>query len=380
MAKVAKRRNRYVLDFYDNQGKRRRKTLPAGTTLKKAKEKLREIEEQVCRGNWLPETKIPLFKDVAKDWLEHKKLSIRASTWAAYDGHTRNHFADFDNLKINRITTAMIEKWMNVKISDGVNIKTLRKIDSSMGQILAYSVRHGYLNHNPMVNAERPRDINSYGGTAINILPLEKISSFLAAAPNQKYRTLFKLAIMSGARQGELLGLKWTDVLWSTGQIHIKRSYNNFAWYQPKTKTSRRKIDLGPTTLAELKRWRIACSPCELDLVFPSQIGGPINCVTMRKRHFYPTLKRAGIKRIRFHDLRHTYASILIDQGENIKYIQSQLGHSTPTVTLNIYSHLLKPTNQEAARRLEERIFGTSEKVDQTGHNLVTINKESLNR
>jgi len=88
MAKVAKRRGRYVLDFYDSQGKRQRQTLKAGTTLKRAKDKLREIEDQVSVGIWLPEVKIPLFKDVAKDWLEHKTLSVRASTWAGYDGHT----------------------------------------------------------------------------------------------------------------------------------------------------------------------------------------------------------------------------------------------------------------------------------------------------
>ena len=69
-------------------------------------------------------------------------------------------------------------------------------------------------------------------------------------------------------------------------------------------------------------------------------------------------LKGAGIPRIRFHDLRHTYASLMIEQGENIKYIQSQLGHATPTITMNVYAHLMKPVNQEAARRLEGRIFG----------------------
>ncbi|MFX0198763.1 MAG: site-specific integrase, partial [Candidatus Hodarchaeota archaeon] len=75
-------------------------------------------------------------------------------------------------------------------------------------------------------------------------------------------------------------------------------------------------------------------------------------------RHFLPALAAAGLPRMKFHGLRHTYASLLIEQGENIKYIQSQLGHSSPTVTLNVYAHLMKPTNQEAACRLENAIFG----------------------
>ena len=77
----------------------------------------------------------------------------------------------------------------------------------------------------------------------------------------------------------------------------------------------------------------------------------------MASRHYQPALKDAGLPKIRFHDLRHTYASLLIEQGENIKYIQTQLGHSSPTVTLNIYAHLMKSTNQESAYRLEKVIL-----------------------
>ena len=112
MACIAKRRGRYVLDYYDNQGKRHRQTLKKGITKKKAKEKLREIEDQIAKGLFIPEMKIPPFKKVAEDWLIHKKSNLRASTWSVYEGHTKNHFSEFDNLKINRITTARIEKYI----------------------------------------------------------------------------------------------------------------------------------------------------------------------------------------------------------------------------------------------------------------------------
>jgi integrase len=92
----------------------------------------------------------------------------------------------------------------------------------------------------------------------------------------------------------------------------------------------------------------------------------------MVQRHFLPALKAADLPRIRVHDLRHTYASLLIEQGENVKYIQSQLGHSSPTVTLNVYAHLMKPTNQEVACGLENSIFGA------TGHKMVTKAKKGL--
>jgi integrase len=92
----------------------------------------------------------------------------------------------------------------------------------------------------------------------------------------------------------------------------------------------------------------------------------------MRYRYFEPALEKAGIGKVRFHDLRHTYASLLIEQGENIKYIQSQLGHSSPSVTLNVYAHLMKSVNQEAALRLENAIFQTS------GSKMVAGNKKEI--
>ena len=100
--------------------------------------------------------------------------------------------------------------------------------------------------------------------------------------------------------------------------------------------------------------------PNEHDLVFPNSMGNPIDQSMLLRKHFFPALKKAEIGRIRFHDLRHTYASLLIEQGENIKYIQNQLGHASPVVTLEVYAHLINPTNQEAACRLENTIFKTS--------------------
>ena len=357
MACIAKRRNRWVIDYYDNQGKRQRQTLKKGTTKKKAREKLREIEDQLAKGIYIPDKKIPIFSEVAKEWLEYKKPNLRASTWSVYEGHTRNHFNDLDNLKINRISIAKIEKFISDRQKEGMHILTLRKILVTLGQIMAYAVRHRYISYNPFKDAERPKGQGEIKGQKTRILTPEEINTFLEKVTNQKCRTLFRLAIFSGARQGELLGLKWSDVDWENSQIHIQRTFNNDAWYSTKTETSNRKIDLGPKMLIDLKKWKLACPESKLNLIFPNKVGNPINHNNLVNRHFNPALKAAGLHRIRFHDLRHTYASLLIEQGENIKYIQNQLGHSSPTVTLNVYAHLMKPTNQAAAIRLENTIF-----------------------
>ncbi|MFH2098773.1 MAG: site-specific integrase, partial [Pseudomonadota bacterium] len=221
-------------------------------------------------------------------------------------------------------------------------------------------------------DAEKPRGGGEAREKSIRVLGREEIQGFLEAVQSPKYRTLFMLAITSGARQGELLGLKWPDVDWKNRQIHIQRTFNNGAWFDTKSKASCRRVDLGPATMDALKGWLAVCPESALGLVFPNEAGNPVNHNNMVRRHFQPALKAAGLPLIRFHDLRHTYASLLIDQGENIKYIQSQLGHSSPTVTLNVYAHLMSPVNQESARRLDSSLFGA------TGNNLGTIKAKGV--
>jgi integrase len=359
MAKVAKRRRRYVLDYYDHQGKRQRKTLKKGTTLKQAKDELRQIEDQLSKGIYISPSAIPTFEKVAEDWLKYKKPNIRSSTWSVYEGHTRVHFEDIKHLKINRVTIKTVEQWIADRQKAKMNISTLRKILVTFNQILAYAVRHQYIAYNPLRDAERPRKQGGQNESnhKVRVLNPKEIGALIGAVESPKYKVLFKLAIMSGARQGELLGLKWSDVDWENSQIHIQRTFNNQAWYDVKTDTSRRKIDLGPSTMAELKKWFLACPPNRLNLVFPNEADQPLNHNNLVSRYFNPALEKAKIERIRFHDLRHTYASLLIEQGENIKYIQNQLGHSSPTVTLNVYAHLMKKVNQEAACRLEKTVF-----------------------
>jgi integrase len=109
--------------------------------------------------------------------------------------------------------------------------------------------------------------------------------------------------------------------------------------------------------MTELKKWKLACPKTKLNLVFPNDAGNVMDDSHMLSRQFHPALKAAGIPRIRFHDLRHTYASLLIEQGENIKYIQTQLGHSSPSITMDVYAHLMKSSNQQAASRLENTVL-----------------------
>lgn len=352
--------SRYMLDFYDQTGIRRRETLPEGTSLKTAKDILRKYEEQSCKGIYIPESNNRAFEQVADDWLQYKKPNIRASSWSVIEGHIRNHMKDFYGIQINKITVEKIEKWITGKRAAGMHILTLRKILVNIGQIFKYAFRHKYIEVNPMLALERLKAQGKADQSPeMHVLNPAQVKAFLeAVASKHKYHTLFMLAILSGARRGELLGLKWSDILWDSNQISISRSYNNGSFYDTKTASSVRKIDLGQAMMTNLKKWRIACQPNKLDLVFPSSSGGTTNVTSLKKLHFFPALKQAGIQKIRFHDLRHTYASIMLSQGVNIKYIQKQMGHSKATVTLDIYSHLLEDSYPDCAQEFEKTVLG----------------------
>ena len=359
MACIAKRRGRYVIDYYDNRGKRRWQTLREGVTLKQAKDELRNIENQLATGIYIPTKDALAFNKVAANWLKYKKANVRGSTWHMYRGHVENHFGFINDLRINRITVATVEKFISNRRNKGLSLPTLRKILITFGQVMKYAVRHRLTDHNPVAEAEKPRSKGEVKTAVIHVLKPNEITLFLDNVADEKYHTLFMVAAMSGMRQGEIFGLKWSDILWDTNQIHVQRTYNNRAWYRPKSKHSNRKVDIGKTVMKRLKEWKLACPPNKLDLIFPNQSGDPLDRGYVLKNYFSPTLETAGLPKIRFHDLRHSYASLLIDQGENIKYIQNQMGHSKASVTLDIYAHLFDEDNPEAANRLDEKIFGS---------------------
>jgi integrase len=190
MACISKRRGRWVIDFYDQHGKRRWITLPEGTTKAKAKEELRAIEDQVNKKMIAPNAKALSFLEVAREWIEHKKLKLRETSWEVYEGHIRNHFDDLNYLKITRITIATVEKFITDRQVQGMNINTLRKILVTLGQILSYAVRHKYIDYNPLKEGERPGD-NVHRNEVkdqenINVLNPAQINTFLTQVKDEK--------------------------------------------------------------------------------------------------------------------------------------------------------------------------------------------------
>lgn len=393
MGCVRKRRNRWVLDYYDQTGKRRWMTMAEGSTKKQASKKLVEIGDKIDQGTYIPPKDLPYFPEVGESFLTSKKSSVRESTLQQYKGHFQNHLKPyFEKVKINQINFDAIEKFKQHCLEEKkVTPPTLCKILITLGAILTHAVRLHYIEFNPCREVEKPKkkDLDEERTEMIVLKPSE-IRALFNACPNQRDKVFFMTAVLTGAREGELLGLQWGDIDWLNSQIFIRRTFNHQKFMEPKSKTSRRKIDLAPELVLELKKWKLACPKGEpdpeappLDLVFPTESGKPENGTNMLARRFFPALRRAGLPKVRFHNLRHTYASLLIAQGEHPKYIQSQMGHSSINVTMDIYGHLMDTVNQRAASRLGRTVLGKEKDAQsENGSKMVAEaeNRELQNR
>lgn len=378
MAWITKKRDRWAVGFYDQDKKRRLKVLPKGAKKKDAQVKLREIETQVENRAFMSDKETPLFSQVARDWVRHKKTKVRATTGEVYEGHVENHFAEFDGLKINAIDTPTVEKWIDRRGAEGMPTGTVKKILVSLNQIFAYAKRHKLITSNPLTDAEKPKGRKKQK----TILNPAQVKALLLKTDHVKYRVLFFLAVFTGARQGELLGLKWSDIDFDRRQVHVQRTFNGGRFFDPKTEKSDRWIDLAPMAIDVLKEWQTIgpqirhsdqfatveishcgkSSPGE-NLIFPNEAGNPINHNNMMFRHYHPALKRAKLPRVDFNSLRHTNASIRIENGENPVYIAGQMGHSVK-ILFEVYAHLFERKNPGASMRLQEKLFKSGDHLE----------------
>ncbi|NTW88781.1 MAG: site-specific integrase [Desulfobulbaceae bacterium] len=228
---------------------------------------------------------------------------------------------------------------------------------------MAKAVRYGLLVYNPTQGASLPR----YSHKKMTALDASQALQFILTAKMSRYYALFYLAVKTGMRIGELLGLEWTDILWSEGAIHIQQQKQDVpgkgsVFIEPKTNAGRRTIRIGEETLSLLRRQKeeqclqrtfIGARWRDMNLVFPNSIGGPGVSSNIRKE-FNKVLDLAGLPRIRFHDLRHTAASILLNNNIPVNVVSGILGHSKPSVTLDIYAHVFHDQQEEAATLMDK--------------------------
>lgn len=378
---------KYVIDYYDNLGKRHIETV--GTNKTQAVNKLTEKMNQIRTGAYRTPGEEKTFKEFAEKWLTGK-VGIKDATKTSYEGIVNNHLIPyFGGGRIGDLRRENIKDFVKM-ISDKGNLtpKTIHNILLVLHQIIEDAQVEGLVLLNPYVKIEKPKrekpDVDYLRTTEIPIFlkaaqtykePKEKISKISDNPAKKKERpkcettmhALFFTDIFSGMRRGELLGLQWGDIDWVSQKIHVRRSLYKGGFQTPKSEYSKRAIDMGPRLIQVLKehraqqnetRLKVGSSWVNNDIVFCDNEGNALDADNLYHRDFKAILKKAELRAIRIHDLRHTFASILIAAGHNLKYIQDQMGHSSIKVTMDLYGHLMPEVYVGAAKKSEDFVFG----------------------
>jgi integrase len=233
----------------------------------------------------------------------------------------------------------------------------------TLRRALGQAVKDGFVPRNVAEAVDAPRVVNKQ----MHPLTSEQARVLMEAAKGDRHEALYVLAVTTGLRRGELLGLKWEDIDHEARVLRVRRALASDArtFVEPKTAKSRRGVRLTTYSLDAVRehRERQLNERRSLDglwrdhgLVFPSRVGTPLNPENLVERSFKPLLERAGLPSIRFHDLRHTCATLLLSKGVNPKIVQEMLGHANISVTLDTYSHVL-PDMQEVAVAAMDEVF-----------------------
>ncbi|MFD1735371.1 tyrosine-type recombinase/integrase [Bacillus salitolerans] len=353
----------YIVDIgKDPQtGKRKQKTKGGFQRKKDAEAALRKVIIELDENRYHEPSKESFASYISRWFFEHYQKRIKDSTvsarWYMIEKHLINE-NPFSEKKLSSITTKDIDDFYNKKIAENFSTNYIRKMHQILNQSLSQAVKWQLLAFNPVIDSDPP----SAKKDEIKIWSFEEIHSFLNVCKKEQYYLLFLLAFYTGMRRGELLGLKWRDINIDKRFIQVERSLSyipkkGYLLTTLKTLNSKRKVPIPEIIIDELlihkknqNKWKYKLNNqyFDNDLVICTETGSfldPRNVLRVMKR----ICKAANLKPIRFHDIRHTHASILISSGVDLVKVSARLGHANPKITLETYAHLIPNDFNEVA-------------------------------
>ncbi len=301
-------------------------------------------------------------------WLEGTaKPSVRPNTYHGYEVQVRVHIKPtLGRIPLDRLEPAHVQALINAKLKEGLSPKTVHYMYSTLRNALNQAVRWEYVTRNVAAVVGGPR-MERY---EIQPFTREEAHKFLAAVKGNRLEALYTVALTMGLRQGEALGLRWRDVDLDVGSIRVNKQLQRidrkYQLTELKTSRSRRTLVVPAAILGSLRQhkegqdaerraageaWR------DTDLVFARRWGYPLSSSVVTHR-FQELLERIGLPRRRFHDLRHSCATLLLAQGVSPRVVMEILGHSQISLTMNTYTHVLPELRQDAADRMSDLIRG----------------------
>jgi integrase len=292
--------------------------------------------------------------------------SVRQSTYDRDAGLVNNHLRPaLGGIELKKLSAAHVQGFYRDRLDAGLSPSTVHKMHAILHKALARAVAWQIVPRNATDAVEPPRPAPR------EMVPLSPAEArkLLDAAQGDRLEALYVLAVTTGMRQGELLALKWQDVDLENATASVKRTLTRtggrYALGEPKTKKSRRSIRLTPRATdvleqhLERQQWDIRMlgdKYADQDLVFSTDTGAFFNPSNVRQRSFAPLLRKANLPHMRFHDLRHTCATLLLGKGTHPKFVQELLGHATVAITLDTYSHVMPGMGDQTARAMQDAL------------------------
>jgi integrase len=370
-AAIIKRGNRYAvrLDLgRDPDGKRIFKYHSGYATKRAAQQARTELLGALERRSYVAPDKTTVADYLRGQWLPVVQTRLRPGTWAEYRRKVETHLIPaIGQVPLQQLTTAMLNALYQQLLDRDVGARTVQYVHATIRKALNDAVRWGLLVRNPAHYAAvpRPRRTEQRTWTA------SELRWFLACMRDDRLHAAWRLAALTGMRRGEVLGLRWADLDLDGGWLSVRQTLvvvdNHPQVSEPKTARGRRRVALDPETVAALRAHHTAQAAERLsagpawpsdDLVFTREDGALLHPEHVR-RQFDRHLHRAGLPRIRFHDLRHTYATLALQAGVHPKVVSERLGHTTVAMTLDIYSHAIPALQQDAAATIADILART---------------------
>ena len=379
--KIRKLRGKWYL-VIDYRGKR--KTRVIGSDRKIAEEVRREVEAKLALGDFgiLDPRESPTFGMYAERWLKcYVEVERKGSTLRSYEQLLRLHVTPrFGQKRLSDIKREEIKaflgelsrktKTVNEETISRFSRNTLRLIVGALRSVLSAAVEDGLMENNPALKVGRFAKTERPAHQA-SAMTRQEAEVFLAAIEDlwPEWYPFFLTALRAGLRKGELIALKWGDIQFGKDEndsnrfILVQRNYSLGQFTTPKSHRTRR-VDLSRQlrmVLLQLRDKRLldaflgGKTSISDELVFPSQVGTPIKPDNIAVRYMQPALEAAGLRRFRFHDLRHTFGSLLIQGGASLTYVKEQMGHSSIQITVDTYGHLIPGADIKWIDRLDDQ-------------------------
>lgn len=288
------------------------------------------------------------FSDLARKWLVSRS-GVRQSTKDDYRVCLQHVLPRLGGLLVSDIGRRDVDELI-ADLTSRYAPSTVRKTIVVLKMVLRSAVDWEYIDRIPV--GESRLSLPKVPRRQFRPLEPAEVRQLIDAAP-EYWRPWFITAVTTGLRRGELFGLTWSDLDLRRGELFVRHQLLGNGLVEPKSDAAHRRIPLPPITVTALSAHRAVCPQTALDLVFPMPSGAVVCPGNWQRRVFVPTRIAAGLPALRIHDLRHVYASALIRQGLSIKYVQTVLGHSDASVTLNIYGWLYPDEGIRAAHDMD---------------------------